>query len=100
MKGGAEHVTTSCTLSFLSTKPIDIPIIIVSTQVVDLQIHVILKHVLLIIPQIGVGVDITMIDIVMNAFEVLRTPRIVPKNTLVIEKPKLEPSTMVEPIAV
>jgi hypothetical protein len=50
MKGGAEHVTTSYTLSFLSTKPIDIPIIIVSTKVVDLQIHVIFKHVLLIIP--------------------------------------------------
>jgi hypothetical protein len=41
-----------------------------------------------------------MIDIAMNAFEVLRTPRIVLKNTSVIEKPKLEPTTMVEPIDV
>jgi hypothetical protein len=50
MKGGAEHVTTSCILSFLSTKPIDTPIIVVSTHVVDLHIPIILKHVLLIIP--------------------------------------------------
>jgi hypothetical protein len=96
MKGGAEHVTTSCTLSLLSIEPIDTPIIVVSTHVVDLQIHVILKHVLLIIPHIGVGVDITMIDIALNAFEVFRTPRIVLRNTSVIEKPKLEPSTIVE----
>jgi hypothetical protein len=44
MKGGAEHVTTSCTLSLLSTKLIDIPIIVVNTHVTNLQIHVILKH--------------------------------------------------------
>ncbi len=48
----------------------------------------------------GVGVDITMIDTALNAFEVFRTPRIVLRDTSVIEKPKLEPSTIVEHVDV
>jgi hypothetical protein len=41
-----------------------------------------------------------MIDTALNAFEVFRTPRIVLRNTLVIEKPKLELSTIVEHVDV
>jgi hypothetical protein len=41
-----------------------------------------------------------MIDTTLNTFEVFRTPIIVLKDISVIEKPKLEPSTIVEPIDV
>jgi hypothetical protein len=41
-----------------------------------------------------------MIDTTWNAFEAFRTPRIVLKDTSIIKKPKLEPSTIVEAIDV
>jgi hypothetical protein len=84
----------------LPTEPFEAPFIVVNVEVVDLQILVTPKSIPLAIPQIGVGVKVTMIDISLHAFEFFRTSEVVLKGTHVLEKPKLEPSTLVEPIDV
>jgi hypothetical protein len=56
------------------------------TQVKELEELITPKLVPLIIPEIGVGVEITLIDIITRAFEVFKTPDIVLKNTHVVER--------------
>jgi len=81
-------------LSFLPIKLVEAPFIVVNVEVVDLQIPITPKFVPLAVPQIGVSVKIIMTA--LHAFEIFRTPKKVLKDTHVIEKPKLEPSTLVE----
>ncbi len=83
-------------LYFLPIEPIEAPFIVVNVEVVDLQIHVTPKSIPLTILQIGVGVKVIMIDIGLHACEIFRTLEVMLKDTLIIEKPKLEPSTLVE----
>jgi hypothetical protein len=83
-------------LSFLPIKLVEAPFIVINVEVVDLQIPITPKFVPLAVPQIGVSVKIIMIDTALHAFEIFRTPKKVLKDTHVIEKPKLEPSTLVE----
>jgi hypothetical protein len=49
-------------------------VLVVNTQVEGLEEHVTFKPLPLIIPEIGVGVKVTLIDIITHAFKVFRTP--------------------------
>jgi hypothetical protein len=97
MKGGTKAITTSYILSLLPTKLVEAHFVAVSAEVADLQIPLSPKLVPLGIPHIGVGAEVTMIDTTLHASKVFRTPGVVLKNTLVIEKLKPKPNTLVEP---
>jgi hypothetical protein len=56
------------------------------------------KLVPLVIPKIGVGVKVTLINIITHASEVFRTLDIVLKDTLVVETPRSKPILLVEPV--
>jgi hypothetical protein len=45
------------------------------------------KPIPLVIPNIGVGAKVTLIDTIIHASEVLKTPNIVLKDTFVLERP-------------
>jgi hypothetical protein len=68
IKRGVELTTISYTLS-LPTKFVEIFVVVVSTKVEELEKHIIPKFVPLIILEIGVGSEVTLIDIVTHAFE-------------------------------
>jgi hypothetical protein len=67
-KRGVELTTISYTLS-LPTKFVEIFVVVVSTKVEELEKHIIPKFVPLIIIEIRVGLEVTLIDIVTHAFE-------------------------------
>ncbi len=54
------------------------------------------KLVPLVIPKIGVGVEVTLINIITHDFEVFRTLDIALKDTHVDETPRFEPIFLVE----
>ncbi len=56
------------------------------------------KLVPLVIPKIGVGEEVTLIDIVTHASNVFRTPNIVLKDTPIVDKPRSKPIPLAEPI--
>jgi hypothetical protein len=76
----------------------EVPIIIVTTQVEGLEKLVIPKPISLVIPKIGVGVEVTLIDFVIHAFEVFKTLDIILKDTLVARRLGSQPITLVKPI--
>jgi len=95
IKGGTKFVTIFWTLS-LPTKLVEVHVVIVNFQVEELEIPIIPKPIPLTIPQIGVGTNVTLN--ITHAFEVFKIPNIKLKDTLVIEKPKPELVTLVEPV--
>jgi hypothetical protein len=68
------------------------------TQVEVLGELVTLKPIPLVLPEIGTGVKVTLIDNVTHAYEVLRTLDIVLKDTHVMERPYFQPIHLVKPI--
>jgi len=94
---GAKITTISYTL-FLPIKLVEVFVVVVSIHVEELEEHVTPKPIPLTIAQIGVGVEITLINTIMHAFKVLKILYTVLKDTLISEKlkPKLVP--LVEPI--
>ncbi len=46
------------------------------------------KVIPLVILEIGIGIEVILIDNVTHAFEVFKIPNTIPKDTLAIEKPK------------
>jgi hypothetical protein len=74
----------SCTLS-LPIKFVKTLVVVVRTRVKGLEEYVTSKHVPEIIPEIGVGAKVILIDIVTHAFEVFRTPYIILKDKHVAE---------------
>ncbi len=84
--GGAKLAIVSCTLP-LPTKLVEIPIVVVNTQVEALEKLIIQKLITLIIPNIGIGIEVTLIDNIAHAFEVFKTPNIVLKYIPIIKRP-------------
>jgi hypothetical protein len=61
-------------------------VVVVNTQVEGLKELVIPKHVLLVIPKIGVGVKVTLIDTITHASKVFKSLKMLLKDTHV-ERP-------------
>jgi hypothetical protein len=75
----------------LPTALVEVLVVILNTQVEGLEEPVIPKLVSLIILEIGVGVEVTLIDIVTHAYEVFKTPNILLKDTPVAaERPRFQ----------
>lgn len=66
------------------------PVVVVSTQVEELEELVTHKLVPLVIPKIGVGTKVNLIAIIAHAFKIFRIPSIILKDTLVVERPWFE----------
>jgi hypothetical protein len=49
------------------------------------------KPIPLVIPEIGVGEEATLIDIVANVFEIFKTPDIVLKDAPIVKRPRFQP---------
>ncbi len=60
--------------------------------------HVTPKPVPSVIPKIGVGAKVILIDIITHALEVFKTPIIVSKDTPIVERLRSQPVPLVEPI--
>jgi len=79
---GAKLTIVFCTLSM----PIEfVLVVIINTSIEELEEPITPKLVPLIIPNIGLGVKITLIDIITHAFKFFRTLNIVLKDTHVVE---------------
>jgi hypothetical protein len=61
-------------------------VIVVNTKVEELEEYVIPKPIQLVIPKIGVGAKVTLIDIVTHASKVFRITNIVLKETHVVAR--------------
>lgn len=94
MRKGSSSINILCILPILPIIPIVAHVIIASTQVKDLEIHVTLKAIPLVLFQIRVGAKVTMINIALHALKVFITPITILKDTHVVGKPKQEPSTL------
>jgi hypothetical protein len=80
IRGGADQLAiVSCTLP-LSIESMEVFVIVFNTQVKALEELVILKPIPLILPKIGVGTMIILIDSITHTSEVFRTPNIVLKD--------------------
>jgi len=66
---------------------VELLVVIVSTHVEGLEELVTLKLVPFIIPKIGVGVKVTLINTITHAFEVFKTPYTISKDTPIVERP-------------
>ncbi len=64
----------------------DVFVIVINTHVEELEEFVIPKPVQVVIPKIGVGVKVTLIDIVTHASKVFRTTNIILKETHVVAR--------------
>jgi len=71
--GGVELVIVTCTL-FLPIEFVETLVVVVSTQVRELEELVFPKPIPLVILEVGVGAEVTLIGIVTHAYEVFRTP--------------------------
>jgi hypothetical protein len=67
IKGGVDLAIIYCTWP-LPIKHVEVPIIVVSIHVEALEEHVIPEPIPLVIPEIGVGEEVTLIDIVTHVF--------------------------------
>jgi hypothetical protein len=95
IKGGTKITTVFCTL-FLPTKLVEVFVVVVSIQVEELEEHISPKLVPLSIPQIGVGIKITLINIIMHASKVFKILDTMLKDTSINEKLELELVPLVE----
>jgi hypothetical protein len=82
----------------LPTKPVEVFVVVSSIQVEVLEEPITLKPIPLVLPEIRVGVEVTLIDSVIHALEVFRILDIVQKDTHVMERPNLQPIHLVGPI--
>jgi len=82
----------------LPTEPMEIHVVVVSIQVEALEECLTPKPIPLIIPQIIVGVEVTLIFSITHAFEVFRTPNIKLKDTPIIKRVEPQPIFLVESI--
>jgi hypothetical protein len=62
---------------------VEIFVIVINIQVEESKEHVTLKFISLAFPHIGIVVEVTMMDIIIHASEVFKTPNIILKDTLV-----------------
>jgi hypothetical protein len=97
IRGGVELTIVFCTL-FLPIKSMEVLVVVVNIQVEELEELIIPILVPLAIPKIGVGVEVTLINIVTPAFEVFMFPNIVLKDTIVVDKPTFEFIPLTKPI--
>ncbi len=97
IRGGAELTIGFCTLS-LPIKFVEVLVVVVSIQVEELEKPITPKLVPLAIPKIGVGAQVTLINIVTHASEVFKTPNIILKNTPIVERLGFESIPLAEPI--
>jgi len=74
IKVGAELAIVSCTLS-LPTEPAKILVVVVNIQIKALEKHVTPRPIPLVILEIGVGVEVTLIDSITHASEVFKNPK-------------------------
>jgi hypothetical protein len=94
IKGRTELAIVPYTL-FLPIEPMEMHVVF-STHVKVLEEPITPKPVPLILPEIRVGIEVMLIDNVIHASKVLRTPDIVLKETPVMERPNHHPILLVE----
>jgi hypothetical protein len=82
IRGGAKLTIVSCTLP-LPTKLMEVFFVVVNTRVEALEELVTVKPIPLIILEIGIGEEVTLIDIIAHASEIFKTPNIILKDTFV-----------------
>ncbi len=97
IRRGAKITIVFCTL-FLPTKLVEVFVVVVSFHVKELEKHVTPKLVPSPIPQIGVGVEITLIQTITHASKQFKILNTMLKDTPMSEKLKLELVPLVEPI--
>jgi hypothetical protein len=85
IKGGAELAIVSCTL-LLPTELVEILVMVVSIQVKALEEPIIPKPMPLVILEIGIGIEVTLINSITHASEVFKTPNIVLKDTPITKR--------------
>jgi hypothetical protein len=95
IRGGVKITTIFCTF-FFPTKLVEVFVIVVNTHVEKLEEHVTPKPIPSIIPQIGVGVEINLINTIKHASKVFKILDIVLKDTPVSEKLEFELVPLVE----
>jgi hypothetical protein len=76
----------------------EVPVVVISIQVETLEELVIPKPIPLVIPNIGINVEVILMDNVAHASKVFKIPDIVLKDTRIVEGPKLPPIPLAEPI--
>jgi hypothetical protein len=96
IKGGAELASVSCTL-FLP-EFMEIHVVVVNTQVGELEKPITPKPIPLTILEIRLGREVTLINTITHASKIFRTRNILLKDTLVDERPKLELVLLAEPV--
>ncbi len=100
MRGGTKLVIMSCILFWLPIEPIETPIVLVSVELAYLHIPITPKHVPLTIPHIEIGVEVNMINIALHPSKVFRTPKVMLRDTYVVNELQFEQNIIVEPIDV
>jgi hypothetical protein len=75
----------------------EIHVVDVNIQVEESKGRVTFKLIPLAIPQIKIGVQVTLIDIITHAYEVFKTPYTILKDTLVTKRPRLDFVSLVKP---
>jgi hypothetical protein len=65
----------------------EVPVVVSSIQVEILKEPIIPKPIPLTLPRIRASVEVTLIDSVIHAFEIFRTPNTILKDTHVMERP-------------
>ncbi len=76
----------------------EVLVVVVSIQLEELEKLVFPKLVPLAIPKIGVGAHVNLINVVMHASEVFKTPNIILKDTPIVERLGFESIPLAEPI--
>jgi len=97
IKGGAKLAIVSCTLS-LPIECAEVLIVVVNIRVEGLEKPATPKLVPLIIPKIGVGVKVTLIDSITHTSEVFRTLDTILKDTPIVKRLESEYVPLAEPI--
>jgi hypothetical protein len=89
ISGGKKLAIISCTLP-LPTKLVEILVLVVNTHVEALEKLVTQKLIPLIIPKIGIGIKVTLIDNIACVSKVFRTLDIILKDTPIIKGTKFQ----------
>ncbi len=97
IKGGVELAIVLYTL-LLPTEPMEVHVVVFSIQVEVLKEPIIPKPIPLTLLEIGVSVEVTLIDSVIHAFEIFKTPNTILKDTHVMEKPNPQLIPLREPV--
>jgi len=71
-------------------------VVVFNIQVETLEELVIPKLMPLVLPEIGVGIKVILIDNITHVFEAFRTPNTIVKDTLVTKRPKFQPVPLVK----